>query len=97
MANLEYQEVYFGRSRKDYYDMSKHTGDYFFNFSRDLLGDFKHFNISNNTLNYRMQGAKSPMITRELNRYFGPGPRIPDFRYYNYSPVPYFGGSDNYM
>ena len=36
--------------------------------SREVLGNWKHYNISAETLNYRNQRAKSPLMTRELNR-----------------------------
>ena len=37
--------------------------------SRDILGSWKHYNLSAETLNYRNQRAKSPLQTRELNRW----------------------------
>merc|ERR1719507_829453 len=52
--------------------------------------------------------ARSPLQSRELDRYFETRKRVnyigdcsaggtSDFRYYNYRRVPYFGGSDNYQ
>ena len=96
MFCLDRQDVYNVLARRDYYDMRRYTDDYFLNFGRDLLGDFKQFNISSGTLNNRMEGSRSPLITRELNRYISTRTSIPEFRHYNYSPVPYFGESDNY-
>lgn len=74
--------------------------------SLDVLGNWKHYNLSGETLNYRNMRAKSPLITRELNRYVGKKPNYIgdvssggacDFRHYNYRRVPYFGGSDDYQ
>merc|ERR1719394_2007886 len=42
--------------------------------SLDVLGNWKHYNLSGETLNYRNMRAKSPLITRELNRYVGKKP-----------------------
>jgi len=73
----------------------------------DLLGSWKHYNLSSQTINDRNTRAKSPLISRELDRYYETKKRVDyigdvssgsakDFRYYNYRRVPYFGGSDNY-
>merc|ERR1711990_636359 len=67
-----------------------------------------HYNISAETLNARNTRARSPLQSRELDRYFETRKRVnyigdcsaggtSDFRYYNYRRVPYFGGSDNYQ
>jgi len=60
------------------------------------------------TLAARNNRARSPLQSRELDRYFETRKRVnyigdcsaggtSDFRYYNYRRVPYFGGSDNYQ
>ena len=67
----------------------------FSKYSADILGYWKHFNLSAETLNYRNMRGKSPIITRELDRYVG-STHGADFRHYNYRKVPYFGGSDDY-
>jgi len=94
-------------SRYNYYDGNKHARDYLYPVSNEVLGKFKHFHLSNSTLNERNQRATSPLISRELDRYYGTQKRCDylgdvssggatDFRYYNYRPVPYLGGSDHY-
>jgi len=91
----------------NYYDGNKHLPDYLYNSTSDMLGSWKHYNLSGSTLNERNQRAKSPLQTRELDRYYGTKKRVDyigdissgsakDFRYYSYRRVPYFGGSDNY-
>jgi len=91
----------------NYYDGNKHGRDYLYPASREVLGTWKHYNLSNQTLNERNQRATSPLVARELNRYYGTQKRTDylgdvssggatDFRYYNYRPVPYLGGSDQY-
>jgi hypothetical protein len=95
-------------SKYNYYDGNKHESNYLYNSTSDLLGQWKHYNLSADTLNYRNQRAKSPLQTREINRYFEAKKRSNyvgdmssgggmDFRYYNYRKVPYFGGSDGYQ
>jgi len=75
--------------------------------NREVLGTWKHYNLSGETLNARNTRAKSPLVSRELDRYYETKKRSNyigevsmggacDFRYYNYRKVPYFGGSDNY-
>jgi hypothetical protein len=91
----------------NYYDGNKHLPDYLYNSTSDLLGSWRHYNLSGSTLTERNQRAKSPLQTRELDRYYGTKKRVDyigdissgsakDFRYYSYRRVPYFGGSDNY-
>jgi len=72
----------------------------------DILGSWKHYNLSGATLNSRTTRAKSPLMDRELIRYYGKKPNYIgdvssgaacDFRHYNYRRVPYFGGSDDYQ
>jgi len=96
-------------ARYDYYHGNKHSSDsLLYPCSTDVLGNFKHFNRSSETLNARNARARSPLISRELDRYFETTKRTNyvgdfssggacDFRYYNYRRVPYFGGSDNYV
>jgi hypothetical protein len=95
-------------AKYNFYDGNKHCTDYLYPSSQDLLGTWKHYNLSADTINFRNQRATSPLITRELNRYFETKKRTnyvgdmssggsTDFRYYNYRRVPYFGGSDGYQ
>jgi len=93
-------------SRYNYYDGNKHSGGYLYPITNDLLGSWKHYNLSAETLNYRNMRSKSPLVTRELNRYYEKKPNYigdmgssasNDFRHYNYRRVPYFGGSDDYQ
>jgi len=91
-------------SRYNYYDGGKHLENYLYDTSRDVLGNFKHFNLSAETLRIRNMRSKSPLVTRELDRYFERRPNYIgdtsagccDFRHYNYRRTPYFGGSDDY-
>jgi len=92
----------------NFYDGSKHERDYLYPVSNDVLGSFKHFNLSSDTVTSRNSRAKSPLQSRELDRYFetrkfsnyigdmSSGGSV-DFRHYNYRAVPYFGGSDYYQ
>ena len=80
----------------DYYDNTKHSGDYLYPVTKDVLGSWKHYNLSADTLNFRNMRARSPIMSRELDRYQGSN-QISEFRHYNYRPVPYFGGSDDYQ
>merc|ERR1719184_97462 len=93
-------------SLSDYYGSSKYA-DYVHSSSTDVLGRWKHYNRSSDTLNTRNSCADSPLVSRELNRYFSSsgktdnvadmGTRVATiFRHYNYRSVPYFGASDNY-
>lgn len=94
-------------ARYDYYDGNKHGTDGLYPCSNEILGTWKHFNRSAETLRTRNARGRSPLISRELDRYFETKKRTNyigdlssggacDFRYYNYRRVPYFGGSDNY-
>ena len=56
-------------SNYNFYDSNKHSGDYLYQVSADVLGNWKHYNLSADTLNYRNNRAKSPLVTRQLNRY----------------------------
>jgi len=93
-------------SLSDYYGSNKYN-DYVYSSSNDVLGRWKHYNRSNNTLSQRTQRATSPLVSRELDRYFSSSGRTDsamdigsrgaaDFRHYNYRSVPYYGASDNY-
>jgi len=89
-------------SNYNFYDSNKHSGDYLYPVRADVLGNWKHYNLSADTLNYRNNRAKSPLVTRQLNRYYEKqcnyvGDTGTDFRHYNYRRVPYFGGSDGYQ
>jgi len=91
-------------SRYNYYDGGKHLDNYLYESTRDVLGNFKHFNLSAETLRIRNMRSKSPLVTRELDRFFERRPNYigdtsagcRDFRHYNYRRTPYFGGSDDY-
>jgi len=91
-------------SKYDYYDGNKHLNDYLYDSTKDVLGSFKHYNLSKETLRLRNMRSVSPMRTRELDRYFEKRPNYlgdtsagcSDFRHYNYRRIPYFGGSDEY-
>eukprot|EP00096_Caligus_rogercresseyi_P011546 TRINITY_DN455_c0_g1_i1.p1 TRINITY_DN455_c0_g1~~TRINITY_DN455_c0_g1_i1.p1 ORF type:complete len:243 (+),score=77.11 TRINITY_DN455_c0_g1_i1:316-1044(+) len=92
-------------SNYDYYSSRKFDRDYLYN-SNDVYSTYKHYRISNSTLSDRNQRAKSPLLTREIDRYYKPRPNyIGDvnpgpsqaFRHYNYRHIPYFGGSDYYQ
>jgi len=93
-------------SLRNYYSNNKYS-DYLCSSSRDLLGTWKHFSRSNSTLKRRNDRAASPLVSRELDRYFSTGGKtdyvadlgsrgVAEFRHYNYGSVPYFGSSDNY-
>ena len=82
-------------SRYNYYDTEKYNRDYLYPVTRDLLGSWKHYNLSSETLNARSTRAKSPILARELDRYMSKQ-YVQDRRHYNYRQVPYYGGSDNY-
>jgi len=95
------------RSRYDYYSARKHDQDYLYDRS-SVERDFACYRKSKQTLEARNARAKSPLATRELDRYYGTERRSSfsgdissggsrDFRYYNFRSVPYFGGSDNYV
>jgi len=93
VANYSTSDTY----SNNYYDGSS---------TSDLLGRWKHYNLSGATLNSRTTRAKSPLVDRELIRYYGKKPNYIgdvsssascDFRHYNYRRVPYFGGSDDYQ
>lgn len=95
-------------SKYNYYDAGKHSADYLYKSTADVLGSWKHFNLSAQTINERNTRAKSPLISREIDRYYETKKRsdyigdissgaAKDFRYYNYRRVPYFGGSDGYQ
>eukprot|EP00092_Neocalanus_flemingeri_P019333 GFUD01020940.1.p1 GENE.GFUD01020940.1~~GFUD01020940.1.p1 ORF type:complete len:252 (+),score=48.08 GFUD01020940.1:88-843(+) len=115
----EYDSVYNNRSflsktpvdsfssRYNYYDGNKHGSDYLYPITKDVLGNWKHYNLSSQTLNERNHRATSPLVSRELDRYYGTQKRndylgsvssggATDFRYYNYRRVPYLGGSDHF-
>jgi len=91
-----------------FYDGNKHYSDYLYKSTNDVLGSWKHYNLSNQTITERNTRAKSPLVSRELDRYYETSKRsdyigdissgpAKDFRYYSYRRVPYFGGSDGYQ
>jgi len=96
----------YGMSLLDFYTNNKYN-DYAYSSNTDVLGRWKHYNRSSDTLNSRNNRATSPLVSRELNRYFSSSGRTgcagdmksrgaAEFRHYNYRSVPYFGASDNY-
>lgn len=94
------------RNRYDYYGAMKHERDFMYN-TADVGSTYKHYRRSSATLTERNAREKSPLVSRELDRYYkterrssfvgdiSSGPFC-DFRHYNYRRVPYFGGSDYY-
>jgi len=95
-------------SKYNFYDGGKFGKDYLYSSSENVMGTWKHYNLSNSTIKERNTRAKSPLITRELDRYYETSKRstyigdvssgpATDFRFYNYRRVPYFGGSDGYQ
>jgi len=95
------------QSRYSFYDGAKHERDYLYPMTREVMGSWKHFNLSKSTLAERHRRETSPLVSRELDRYFGTQKRndylgsissgcATDFRHYNYRRVPYLGGSDHY-
>jgi len=93
-----------GSYSRDNYSSDNYSGGNYT--SADILGSWKHYNLSGATLNSRTTRAKSPLMDRELIRYYGKKPNYIgdvssgaacDFRHYNYRRVPYFGGSDDYQ
>jgi hypothetical protein len=104
-SSIEYNTNPF-RSRYNFYDSTKHEHDYMYN-THDVGSSWKHYRLSNQTLEARNARGKSPIQSRELDRYYKTERRSSfigdvssganrDFRYYSYRPVPYFGGSDYY-
>ena len=55
-------------SRYSFYDSNKYDSGYLYPFSNNVLGSWKHFNLSNQTLNERNETGVSPLMARELNR-----------------------------
>ena len=53
----------------NYYDGNKHGSDYLYPITRDVLGSWKHYNRSNQTLTERNNRASSPLVSRQLDRY----------------------------
>jgi len=105
-TSSSYQSPSF-QSRYSFYDGAKHERDYLYPVTREVLGSWKHFNLSRSTLDERHRRDTSPLVSRELDRYFGTQRRndylgsissgcATDFRHYNYRRVPYLGGSDHY-
>ena len=57
-------------SRYNYYDAGKHGADYLYKSTADVMGSWKHYNLSGQTISERNARAKSPLISRELDRYY---------------------------
>jgi len=96
------------RSKYSFYDAGKFYPDYLYQSTNDVMGVWKHYNRSASTMAERNTRAKSPLISRELDRYYETKKRVDymgdisagpanDFRFYSYRRVPYFGGSDSYQ
>jgi len=105
MSTRSYEPASY-RSRYDYYSAMKHENDFLYDRS-SVCRDFICTRKSKATLEARNQRAKSPLQSRELDRYYKTERRASfvgdissggsrDFRFYNYRAVPYFGGSDYY-
>ncbi len=47
----------------------KHGSDYLYPCTNEVLGTWKHYNLSAQTMNERNTRAKSPLVSRELDRY----------------------------
>eukprot|EP00088_Acartia_fossae_P011680 TRINITY_DN1594_c0_g1_i2.p1 TRINITY_DN1594_c0_g1~~TRINITY_DN1594_c0_g1_i2.p1 ORF type:complete len:260 (+),score=57.47 TRINITY_DN1594_c0_g1_i2:198-977(+) len=95
-------------SKYSFYDAGKFYPDYLYSSQSDVFGSWKHYNLSANTIAERNTRAKSPLISRELDRYYETKKRVNymgdvsagpvnDFRFYSLRRVPYFGGSDSYQ
>merc|ERR1711973_745450 len=106
-ATREYMDSSRRELRYDNYPPQKYQRDYHIDTS-DVGYSWKHYRLSNQTLTARNARAKSPIQSRELDRYYKTERRTSfigdvssgsnrDFRYYSYRPVPYFGGSDHYQ
>jgi hypothetical protein len=48
--------------------LAKHQSDYLYPCTSDVLGSWKHYNLSAQTMNERNTRAKSPLVSRELDR-----------------------------
>ena len=72
------------RSNYNYYDCDKYSGDYLYpvrqvllavspavlyRTTQDVLGNWKHYSLSRDTLRERNERATSPLVARELTRY----------------------------
>ena len=55
-------------SRYNYYDGNKHGSDYLYPITKDVVGSWKHYNLSSQTLNERNKRSTSPLVSRELDR-----------------------------
>ena len=53
-------------SKYNYYDANKHLPDYLYNSSSDLLGTWKHYNLSNQTMVERNTRANARCHGRHL-------------------------------
>ena len=53
----------------NYYDGDKHNRDYLYPCTKEVLGTWKHFNLSKQTLMERNKRDTSPLMARELTRY----------------------------
>ena len=47
----------------------KHYSDYLYPCTNEVMGTWKHYNLSAQTMNERNTRAKSPLVSRELDRY----------------------------
>ena len=60
------------QSRYSFYDGAKHERDYLYPMTREVMGSWKHFNLSKNTLAERHRRETSPLVSRELDRLVSP-------------------------
>ena len=66
-TSSSYQSPSF-QSRYSFYDGAKHERDYLYPVTREVLGSWKHFNLSRSTLDERHRRDTSPLVSRELDR-----------------------------
>jgi len=59
----------------NFYDAGKFYPDYLYSSTHDVMGSWKHYNRSAATFNERNNRAKSPLISRELDRFMKHKPR----------------------
>ena len=60
------------QSRYSFYDGAKHERDYLYPMTREVMGSWKHFNLSKSTLAERHRRETSPLVSRELDRLVSP-------------------------
>lgn len=63
------------RSKYSYYDAGKFYPDYLYSNTSEVMGTWKHYNRSASTMADRNSRARSPLSSRELDRYMKHRPR----------------------